>query len=197
MAEHHHIGQAIIVIDIGIEIARLAGHRIQQQIFGNRFLLVGNLEECRIVAVHRLIHALDEFRDRHHFADVGLPGDKFLQLVHRFQHGRIFDRVRLIAFDKQINVIGARHALIEFRVTLQQRQARIKVFFQRTFNGKAVHTEQRDNNGDTGHDKDAITLRAQQSIGIKIREAIPKAFFALHPRFLLARRWQYRTQRGN
>ena len=195
--EHHHVGQLIVVIDISVEIARLAGHRVEQQILGDGGLAVGNLEVGRIVVVHRLVHALDELGERHDLADMRLRHDEGLQLVHRLQHRRILDRVGFVALDQYVDVVGAGHAFVERAVILQQLQIGIEVLLQRAFHRQAAHAKTGDHDHDAGNDEYPVAIRAGDGSRVKRREPVPEALFAFHFRFVLARRRQNSAKRRN
>ena len=113
LQESRHVRHSIIVVNVGIKIARLARHRIQQQILRDQIPVFRYLVERWIVAVHRLIHALDEVGHRYGLADIRLLIEKLLDLVHRLQHLGILDRIFVPAFDQQGQGVGAADMLVQ------------------------------------------------------------------------------------
>ena len=88
LQQDDHLGGAVIVVDIGVEVAGLAGDRIEEQVLRDQFLVVGQHVEGRIVAVHRQVHALQEIDDRQRLADEGLLLGEALGFLDRSQHLR-------------------------------------------------------------------------------------------------------------
>ena len=197
VGKDHHIGQAVVVVHIRVKVTGFAGHGVEQQVFSDGFLLIRNLEEFRLVRVHRLVHAFDELGNRHDLANIRTCRQIDLQLINRFEYSRILDGVWLVAFNQQVNIVRTGHAFVELFVSHQQRQIRIEVFFQRTFNTQLSHTGQCQCNQNTYDHENFVAVRADQGVGVEIGDAVPEALFALHAGFFFAGSGENRTQRGN
>ena len=98
--EYGQVGDFIVVIDVGVEVARLAGHGIEKQILGNQLLTVRNHIELGIVGIHRLIHTLNEIGNRKRFSHIRLRFGEALRRLNAFQHAGIFNRVGVLALNE-------------------------------------------------------------------------------------------------
>ena len=103
----------IIVIHEVVKILRVTGDGIEQQILSNELAAVGYDIVGRVIAVHGLIHALEQVGDRLRFADMRLPIKKSLQRCDGVHGLGIFQAILALPLYHEKDGAGSAEACIQ------------------------------------------------------------------------------------